>query len=77
MFMAPDTQRQVPFLMRLSESFATTMGIDAQCLAQKTALRQSHDVLFHSVLGLLDIRTAVRDPALDLVANCRPTKDGA
>lgn len=77
MFMAPDTQRRVPFLMWLAESFATTMGIDARCLAQKTALRQSHDVLFHSVLGLLDIRTAVRDPALDLVANCRPTKDGA
>ncbi len=71
MFMAPDTQRKVPFLMWLSPRFASTMAIDSGCLEGKALERQSHDVLFHTVLGLLDIDTTARDPALDLVADCR------
>jgi lipid A ethanolaminephosphotransferase len=30
----------------------------------------SHDNLFHSVLGLLDVTTSARDPALDLTQTC-------
>lgn len=71
MFMAPETQRKVPFLIWLSRSFSDTMGIDRGCLAQKATQRQSHDVLFHTVLGLLDIDTDTREPGLDLVAGCR------
>lgn len=71
MFMAPDTQRQVPFVMWLSQRFGRTLGIETACLARKSADRQSHDVLFHTVLGLMDIDTSARDPRLDLVAECR------
>ena len=72
MFMAPDTQRKVPFVMWMSEAFQTTLGVSRDCIAAKAAQPTSHDALFHSVLGLLDIQTEVRDPALDLTADCRP-----
>ncbi|HCF1390937.1 TPA: hypothetical protein NH846_001273, partial [Pseudomonas aeruginosa] len=31
----------------------------------------SHDNLFHSVLGLLDVQTSLYQPALDIFASCR------
>jgi lipid A ethanolaminephosphotransferase len=30
----------------------------------------SHDNLFHSVLGVMDVKTQVRDASLDLFAPC-------
>ena len=71
MFMAPDTQRKVPFVIWLSQPWQQAMGVDQACLAAKADQRQSHDVLFHTVLGLMDIRTTARDPALDLTEGCR------
>ncbi len=71
MFMAPDTQRKVPFLMWLSAPFQAALGVSQDCLARRAAERQSHDVLFHSVLGLLNIESRVRQPELDLTAECR------
>ena len=31
----------------------------------------SHDHVFHTVLGLMDVSTSARDAALDLTAPCR------
>lgn len=73
-FMAPEVQTRVPFVLWLSERFAGAMGIDKACLAAKGADAVSHDNLFHSVLGLMDIQTGVRSDDLDLVASCRKTE---
>ncbi|MCB1341892.1 MAG: phosphoethanolamine transferase [Pseudooceanicola sp.] len=70
-FMAPDTQTRVPFVMWFSEQFRDTMGLDQDCLKAKADHPVSHDNLFHTVLGLMNIETSVRDPALDLSADCR------
>ena len=43
----------------------------AACLADETKAAQSHDNLFHSVLGMMRVQTNVRDPALDLLSPCR------
>lgn len=72
MFMAPDTQRKVPFLMWFSDGYKTAMGLDQACVARRAATPVSHDNLFHTVLGLMDITTTAHDPALDLTAGCRP-----
>ena len=32
---------------------------------------QSHDNLFHTVLGMMRVETTVRDPSLDLMSACR------
>jgi len=71
MFMAPDTQRKVPFLMWFSEPFKTALKLDQGCIARRAATPVSHDNLFHTVLGLMDITTTARDPALDLTSGCR------
>lgn len=70
-FMAPEEQTRVPFVMWLAPRFAATMGLDAACLRDMTGGPTSHDNLFASVLGLMDVETRVRDPALDLTTHCR------
>ena len=68
---APDVQKQVPMVMWFSPGFASRMRLDTECLRRIAEEPASHDNLFHTVLGLLDVNTAVRDASLDLAAGCR------
>jgi lipid A ethanolaminephosphotransferase len=68
---APAEQTQVPMLMWLSDGFQASAGIDVACLRRRATEPASHDHLFHTVLGLVDVRTSLYDPALDLVQACR------
>ncbi|WP_415246253.1 phosphoethanolamine transferase [Thauera sp.] len=68
---APDEQIKVPMVMWFSSGFAARNRLDQECLRAQTAQAASHDNLFHTVLGLLDVDTSVRDGALDLAAACR------
>ena len=70
-FMAPQEQTKVPMVMWLGEGFRASMALDDTCLRDVAQQPVSHDNLFHTVLGLLDIETVARDPALDLTATCR------
>jgi lipid A ethanolaminephosphotransferase len=69
---APDVQTKVPFLAWLSPQFANGFHIDTACLRARSAEALSHDNLFHSLLGVLDIATKAYDARLDLFAPCRP-----
>ncbi|MEH7828008.1 phosphoethanolamine transferase [Gemmobacter denitrificans] len=73
MFMAPETQTKVPMVMWLDPEFRQDMGLDDDCLRTATTRPASHDNLFHTVLGLLDVATSARLPALDLAGGCRST----
>ncbi|MCR6500051.1 phosphoethanolamine--lipid A transferase [Shinella sp. CPCC 101442] len=66
---APPQQTHVPFVLWLGKDAKTAYS--AGCLADETKKPQSHDNLFHSVLGMMRVETKVRDPALDLVSACR------
>jgi lipid A ethanolaminephosphotransferase len=68
---APIQQTQVPMVMWLSPSFADSRHIDLACLRTRATQRATHDNLFHTMLGLLDVQTSVYEPALDLVKGCR------
>ena len=68
---APIEQRQVPFVMWLSDSYQSRFKIDTACVAARASQEYSHDHLFHSVLGMLDIKTSVRKPELDVFQLCR------
>ena len=68
---APDVQKRVPWISWLSNDFLQRFGISAACLNQEKNKRLSHDNYFHSVLGLLDIRTSVYNPELDIYAACK------
>ena len=72
---APTQQTRVPMIFWSSPGFERSAGLEQGCLTP--ALREhataalGHDQLFHTVLGLLDIRTALYEPALDLASQCR------
>jgi lipid A ethanolaminephosphotransferase len=71
-FVAPETQTQVPMVMWLSQDFKKASAIDEACIRARAEQPLSQDNLFHTVLGLMDIRTSVRDEELNLLAGCRP-----
>ncbi|MGE0233342.1 MAG: phosphoethanolamine transferase [Flavobacteriaceae bacterium] len=70
-FMAPAEQTHIPFMFWLSQDFARDREIDTGCVNAHTAAAVSHDNVFHSMLGLLDVETTVYHRDLDLFASCR------
>lgn len=70
-FMAPEHQTKVPMILWMSQAFQDRFEIDPACLGAKKDTALSHDNLFHSLLGLLDIQTAERDYELDIFASCK------
>ena len=68
---APAVQREVPMLVWLSDSLKRDSGLNSACLREGVSSEVSHDHLFHSVLGLLQVDTVAREPTLDLFTRCR------
>lgn len=66
---APAEQTHVPMVLWLSPTLRSTL--DMACLHRRADQPASHDNLFHTVLGLMDIRTTLYEPVLDLTAACR------
>jgi lipid A ethanolaminephosphotransferase len=69
-FLAPEGQTRVPMLAWMSSAYRQDFGFDLACLQGHQAEEMSHDNLFHSMLGMLDIETAERDRRLDLFSGC-------
>ena len=69
---APEVQTRVPLVMWLSPGFRGSFSINQDCLRKNAGDALSHDKLFHSLLGVLDVKTQAYNPALDLFAPCRP-----
>lgn len=67
---APSEQTRVPMMLWMSAGFSDRFGIDRHCLAARSRQAFSHDNVFHSVLGMLDVKTAVLNPKLDLFHAC-------
>ncbi|MFC3084752.1 phosphoethanolamine transferase [Tabrizicola soli] len=70
-FMAPDFQTRVPMVLWMSQRFRASLALDAGCMAAATGEAVSHDNMFSTVLGLLDVATTARDEGLDLAGHCR------
>ena len=70
---APDVQKKVPMFLWFSDGFAAGSALDLACLQQRAGKPAAHDHLFHTVLGLLDVRTSLHEPAWDLSHGCRST----
>jgi lipid A ethanolaminephosphotransferase len=69
--LAPEEQLKVPMVLWQTAGFASRAGVDETCLRKHATQPASHDHLFHTVLGLLDVRTALYERAWDLGAACR------
>jgi lipid A ethanolaminephosphotransferase len=67
---APDVQKRVPWITWLSPGFEQRSKLTTACLKQQLDAPVSHDNYFHSVLGLMNVQTAVYQPALDIYAHC-------
>lgn len=75
---APDEQTHVPMMFWASDRFRARRGLDLDCLGKQADAPLSHDNFFHSVLGLADVATGVRKPALNLFETCAARgKEGA
>jgi lipid A ethanolaminephosphotransferase len=68
---APEQQTRVPMIVWLSRTMTGTGDVSARCLRAKADLPLSHDNLFHSVLGLLDVSTTAYREDRDLFDGCR------
>jgi lipid A ethanolaminephosphotransferase len=69
--LAPEVQTHVPVMLWVGDAFAQEGNIDRGCIRAKSRQNISHDNIFHSVLGLLDIETESKDADLDLFGTCR------
>jgi lipid A ethanolaminephosphotransferase len=68
-FIAPSQQTHIPFVLWLGRE--AKAGVEPSCVAAKTIEPQSHDNLFHTVLGMMNVAAGVYDPALDVLSSCR------
>lgn len=73
---APDTQTHVPMVLWMSAGFQQRLPVDRATLSAGAAQPLSHDNLFHSILGALDVRTSVYRPGLDIFAHPQLAKAG-
>ena len=67
---SPAEQREVPLMMWMSDGFRSRFQIDQRCVAARADQPFSHDNVFHSVLGMLGVSTAVYNPRLDIFGPC-------
>jgi lipid A ethanolaminephosphotransferase len=68
--LAPDVQKHVPWVTWLSPGFEQRSGLTLQCLRAHADAHLTHDNLFHSVLGLMQVSTSAYQRGLDAYAGC-------
>lgn len=74
---SPYTQRHVPMVFWSADTFNERTGLKRECVNRHRADELSHDNLFHTVVGLAEIRSKDYDPALDFLAACRMDESDA
>lgn len=69
---APKEQKEIPLLTWFSEPFIQAKKLDMACLKRNAEDKSySHDNLFDSVLGILNIETQIYQPELDIFRPCQ------
>lgn len=68
---APDVQTHVPMLAWVSDGLTSAEGLERQCLERAAGQSLSHDNLFDTVLGLLQVETSIYRPEGDFMRPCR------
>ena len=70
--LAPEQQTHIPFMFWLSPDYAKNFGVNTDCLRDHAAKEAvSQDNLFATVLGMMDVKSAVYQPQLDILSQCR------
>ncbi len=63
-FIAPDEQQRVPALMWFGSNFKEKK---IESLPAKKDIQYSHDNIFHTILGLMEVETSIYDKNLDII----------
>ena len=61
---APNVQKNIPFLVWMSDAFRRKKGIPATQLAEQASHSQAN--VFHSIMGAFDMRSDIYDGHLDI-----------
>lgn len=69
--MAPDVQKHVPMVAWLDDALLRRERLSAACLRVGADARLTHDNLYHTMLGLLDVRSPSYRRPLDAFDGCR------
>ncbi len=69
--MAPKEQTQVPMLLWLGPQLAERRNISSSCMSKIKNEPMSHDNIYHSVLGLMGVKTSVYNRSLDMFSPCK------
>ncbi|MDI3380019.1 phosphoethanolamine transferase [Xenophilus aerolatus] len=74
--LAPEVQKHVPLVTWLDGGLGRRREIADACLRSAKDAELTHDNLYPTVLGLMDVTTPTYKPALDAFARCRPAPAG-
>ena len=70
--LAPTQQTHIPFMFWLSPDYVNNYSINEPCLRDRAAKTEvSQDNLFSTVLGMMNVKSAVYHPQMDLISTCR------
>jgi lipid A ethanolaminephosphotransferase len=73
---APKEQTRVPMYAWVSPQFIKMERWDASCMAKQTKIQRSHDNVYSTVLGFMEINTTEYKKDLDLFEPCDEETDG-
>ena len=67
-YIAPDEQKEVPMLMWFSEKFKKNFALNSKVLEENAKQTVTHDHLYHTILGLLNVQSSTYEKKWDLSA---------
>jgi lipid A ethanolaminephosphotransferase len=68
---APEAQKHVPMVAWLGQGMSARRGLARACIETGLDAPLTHDNLFHTVLGLMDVGNPAYRRVLDALASCR------
>nr|WP_313295885.1 phosphoethanolamine--lipid A transferase [Diaphorobacter sp.] len=68
---APEVQKHVPMVAWFSADMEQRGRLNMGCVRADSDAPRTHDHLYHSMLGMLDVQSPSYDAQLDMLAHCR------
>jgi lipid A ethanolaminephosphotransferase len=68
--LAPRAQKHVPMIVWLSDALQARRDLSTACLQARRGEPLTHDNLFHSMMGVLDLESSIVQARLNLFASC-------
>jgi lipid A ethanolaminephosphotransferase len=68
---APPEQTKVPLILWTSSGYDALSGFRRDCARGLVDRPYSHDNVYHTLLGLLDVESSIYDPGRDMFVDCR------